>query len=593
MIAINRVRKMQLELVEEVDPETGDITKPAPLSDFDLWEAAKLLEKMEEKQADVRGVMLVEDPVESPEAQRLRERVIADYTNVIFRDRVWPNPPVRGQHGPAKLYLKPGAKPVCGRTITLSGERLAAMRELEEEWRADGKLEASRGAWRSAAFPIRKKNNKWRGVVDFNKANAEIQDDSYPLPKIPEIQVQQGGCHIVSVVDLRDAFHQVYLDSESRPITSTQLPGGLFQWTVVPQGIKVGPPLLQRDIDATCAPVGQIARPYFDDICIGTRKVPGMSEEDLLKQHDEDLRKVFAQLAAHKWVSNPAKCVLFAKTVEFCGHVMGNGIIRPSPGKLLAVQKFEPPPTITALRGFLGLCNHYSAYVKMYAEYAAPLQEKLKVPKDDAKAGSKAKVHWSPEDLAAFERLKAALMEGLELYHLDTSKPFVLRTDASDYAIVAALEQFPELEGMPTTAGILRTVCNFLSRIETRLAISLIRVATSEANACISFSNLAWCTRSMSWNPPCSLASKPAPNACTWACIRVSSSWVICFLSSSNSLAVMLAGVGPSGMADDMGFGGGRVSRLMARSCRLRTSRNTELTRLFSSPKSISTVEMR
>ena len=448
-IRINRVRMMQLRLGEEIDLETGEVEEE-PLTDEDLWEAAKLLEQMKASERRVNGMMVIEDEVESPLAEELRAGIMREYKDRVFRDRVWPRPPVRGQHGAAKLYLKPGAKPVCGRTISLSGERLAAMRELEADWKTDDKLEPGCGPWRAAAFPIRKKNNKWRGVVDYNRTNQEIQDDSYPLPRIPEIQVQQGGCHLFSVVDLKDAFHQVHLHPESRPITSTQLPGGLFQWTVVPQGIKVGPPLLQRDIDATCASVSNIARPYFDDICIGTRKEEGMTEEDLLRKHDEDVRKVFDRLAADKWVVDPKKCTLFAKRVEFCGHVMGEGIIKPSPGKLLAVQRFEPPPTVTALRGFLGLCNYYSTYVKMYAEYAAPLQEKLKVPKDDAKAGSKAKVHWSAEDIKAFERLKGALVEGLELFHLDTSKPFVLRTDASDYAIGAVLEQFPDVQGMPT-----------------------------------------------------------------------------------------------------------------------------------------------
>ena len=118
--------------------------------------------------------MLVEGQVESSQAQTLRERIVQDYTGQVFRTHVWPNPPVRGQHGPAKLYLKPGAKPACGRTITLTGERLAAMRELEEEWKRDGKLEAARGPWRSAAFPLRKKNRTWRGVVDYVKVNGEI-----------------------------------------------------------------------------------------------------------------------------------------------------------------------------------------------------------------------------------------------------------------------------------------------------------------------------------------------------------------------------------------------------------------------------------
>ena len=67
---------------------------------------------------------------------------------------------------------------------------------------------------------------------------------------------------------------------------------------MVPQGIKVGPPLLQRDIDANYSAASHIAKPYFDDICIGTRREEGMSDEELLQKHYEDLQKVFDRLAA-------------------------------------------------------------------------------------------------------------------------------------------------------------------------------------------------------------------------------------------------------------------------------------------------------
>lgn len=130
--------------------------------------------------------------------------------------------------------------------------------------------------------------------------------------------------------------------------------------------------------------------------------------------------------------------------------MLGEGKVRPSSGKMAAVQFWEPPTTITALRGFLGLCNYYSGYIKMYADLAAPLQEKLKLPKEQTKAGSKTRVTWTPAELEAFKRLKAALTENLELQHLDTSKPFILRTDASDFAIGAALEQFTEISGQPS-----------------------------------------------------------------------------------------------------------------------------------------------
>ena len=130
--------------------------------------------------------------------------------------------------------------------------------------------------------------------------------------------------------------------------------------------------------------------------------------------------------------------------------------MRPAPGKMMAVQKWTPPPNITALRAFLGLCNYYSSYVHMYAEYAAPLQEKLKVPKEEGKAGIKARVEWSVSDLAAFEKLKEVLVKDLLLYNLDPMKPFGLRTDASDYAVGAALEQFPNHTGVPPLEEIVK-----------------------------------------------------------------------------------------------------------------------------------------
>ena len=79
------------------------------------------------------------------------------------------------------------------------------------------------------------------------------------------------------------------------------------------------------------------------------------------------------------------KCRLFVPEVEFCGHILGGGIRRPAPGKLLAIEKWEPPRTISQLRSFLGFTNYYAQYVKEYAKLVAGLQEKLKVPKDIGK----------------------------------------------------------------------------------------------------------------------------------------------------------------------------------------------------------------
>ena len=48
---------------------------------------------------------------------------------------------------------------------------------------------------------------------------------------------------------------------------------------------------------------------------------------------------------------------------------------RPAPGKLRAIEKWELPKTVTALRAFLGFTNYYISYVRDYARVVTRLME--------------------------------------------------------------------------------------------------------------------------------------------------------------------------------------------------------------------------
>ena len=42
------------------------------------------------------------------------------------------------------------------------------------------------------------------------------------------------------------------------------------------------------------------------------------------------------------------------------------------------MRRSPKPKTVSELRAYLGFCNYYSGYIKMYAEYAAPMTTMLK-----------------------------------------------------------------------------------------------------------------------------------------------------------------------------------------------------------------------
>jgi hypothetical protein len=188
------------------------------------------------------------------------------------------------------------------------------------------------------------------------------------------------------------------------------------------------------------------ADPYVDDIIIGST---GNTREELILNHTRDVMRVLQILEEQNLVCDPKKSHFFMEEVEFCGHILRQGKRSPAPGKLLPIQKWEIPHTVTALRGFLGLTNYFSEYVKGYAEKAGPLMEKLKLPRGVGKKGSTFALHWTEEEVKAFESVKAGLAASLELFQIDPDQPFRLRCDASDHAIGAELQQEHEGKWVP------------------------------------------------------------------------------------------------------------------------------------------------
>ena len=65
----------------------------------------------------------------------------------------------------------------------------------------------------------------------------------------------------------------------------------------------------------------------------------------------------------------------------------------------------------------------------------------LKGNRKETKKGSKKALVWNNESDRAFEGMKQALLSAVGLHLVDPDRGFVLRTDASDYAVGAVLEQ--------------------------------------------------------------------------------------------------------------------------------------------------------
>ena len=182
------------------------------------------------------------------------------------------------------------------------------------------------------------------------------------------------------------------------------------------------------------------AHPLVDDVII-TSGDPSMSYEELLKAHERDVTRVLDLLVRHKLTGSSDKATIAVSEVVLAGHVVGNRQRKPTPSIVAAIEHWDKPKTVSELRAYLGFCNYHSGKFKMYAEYAAPMTTMLKSNREETKKGSKKALVWNEESDCAFEEMKQALLSAVGLHLAAPDRGFVLRTNASDYAVGAVLEQ--------------------------------------------------------------------------------------------------------------------------------------------------------
>ena len=307
----------------------------------------------EEAYTAVRSVVSIpkqaaEEAQENPKVAELKERLINAYPR-LFSGVANKNPPDRGRFGTARIKLKPNHKIYCHREYQLQGDRAEAMKKLLAEFFERGWIEPSDSEWASPAFIVPKKEKgEWRLVVNYRGLNEQTEHNSYSLPLIDTILQKQQKKRIFTVSDLRHGYHQMPLQPDSRPCTAMSTPLGPMQWKVVPMGAKNGNATFQRMMEDLLGPVWDCADPLVDDIIIGSG-TESMTEEELIEEHEKDLRRVLSELDEHNMECKSTKASLFVKEVEFAGHVVGHGQCRPMPGKLASLHHWEKPQTISEL----------------------------------------------------------------------------------------------------------------------------------------------------------------------------------------------------------------------------------------------------
>ncbi len=145
-----------------------------------------------------------------------------------------------------------------------------------------GHIRPSSSLYASPAFLIPKPDSvvlpRW--VNDYHQLNINIVTDHYPLHRIDNILTNTGTGKIWSKLDMTDSFFHTRMHPDSIPLTTINTPFGLYEWTVMPQGMKNSPSVHQHRVnEALHKFIGKFGHTYLNNIiiCIVTQRSPNSS----------------------------------------------------------------------------------------------------------------------------------------------------------------------------------------------------------------------------------------------------------------------------------------------------------------------------
>ena len=192
----------------------------------------------------------------------------------------------------------------------------------------------------------RKMTQEKRVVTDFRHLNMRIAKNNlaYPLLMVTFTLLGSSKCEVLSVLDLKDAFHSLRSTENSKKYCGILPYSGSasYLYQRMPMGLNIFPVVWQSYINAILN-------------CLSSRKYYESIMDDLLlfmpnkETHFEKLIDLLQALCKNGLKISPKKCQLFRTELQYMGNTIfikeRRVCVRPLRSRLEAIQKLKPPTT--------------------------------------------------------------------------------------------------------------------------------------------------------------------------------------------------------------------------------------------------------
>ena len=263
---------------------------------------------------------------------------------------------------------------------------------------------------------------------DYVEMNKHQETGHYPIPNVQHELEKIRRFNIFLDIDMTNSFHQIKLAELTSNRLSVQTPWGQVRPLFMPEGIGPASGVLQSIVAEIFADFSDWSIVIFDNFLLLAN-----TYEDAY----EKLEIVIDRCIERNVYLKFAKTWLGFREVKFFGYLCKENKYGLTDERKNSIDQIPFPTKTKQMQSFLGSALFFKSFIPSYSDKAALLNDMVR--KDfNWDPGT-----WGKDYKKAFENMKEAISSSFEIFYPNYDLTWILRTDASEVGVGAALFQVP------------------------------------------------------------------------------------------------------------------------------------------------------